>query len=104
MNMAKYTLYNGNALEYLKDIPDKSIDLVVSDVPYPTTKRGSKGSTMGGYWNSDLVNKGKIFFNNSIKPSEYLPDLYRVLKDGTHCYIMINNLNLIEMLNEGVKA
>lgn len=104
MNMAKYTLYNGNALEYLKDIPDESIDLIVSDVPYPTTKRGSKGSTMGGYWNSDLVNKGKIFSNNSIKPSEYLPDLYRVLKDGTHCYIMINNLNLIEMLNEGLKV
>lgn len=48
--------------------------------------------------------KGKIFENNDIKPCEYLADFYRVLKDGSHCYIMINNLNLIEMLNEAEKV
>lgn len=31
-------------------------------------------------------------------------DFYRVLKDGTHCYIMINHINLIEMLNEATKV
>lgn len=99
-----FNLYHNDCREILKKIPTESIDLIVSDVPYPTTKRGGKSLTMGGYWTSELVNKGKIFINNSIKPSEYLSELYRVLKDGTHCYIMINNLNLIEMLNEGLKV
>lgn len=99
-----YEIFQKDSRDILKEIPTESVDLIVSDVPYPTTKRGGKSSTMGGYWNSELVNKGKIFNNNSIKPSEYLSELYRVLKDGTHCYIMINNLNLIEMLNEGLKV
>lgn len=31
-------LYNGDCLKLMKDIPDKSIDLVLSDLPYGTTK------------------------------------------------------------------
>lgn len=97
------TLHNDDALKVLKTIPSESIDLIISDVPYPTTSRGSSG-TMGGYWKGDMAKSGKIFENNSVKPSDYLPDLYRVLKDGTHCYIMINHINLIEMLNEATKV
>lgn len=59
---------------------------------------------MGGYWTNDITKKGKIFTNNNIKCSEYLPEFYRVLKDKTLCYVMCNNINLIEMLNEGLKA
>lgn len=32
------TLRQGNCLELMKDIPDKSIDLVLCDLPYGTTK------------------------------------------------------------------
>ena len=28
-----------------------------------------------------------------------MPELYRILKEGGHCYIMTNHVNLIEMLN-----
>lgn len=31
-------LYNGDCLEIMKDIPDKSIDLILCDLPYGTTK------------------------------------------------------------------
>ena len=31
-------LYNGDCLELMKDIPDKSIDLILCDLPYGTTK------------------------------------------------------------------
>ena len=97
------TLYNEDALKVLDTMPSESVDMVFSDVPYKTTTRGNAGA-MGGFWTTDLVNKGKIFENNDVSPSAYLPQLYRVLKDGSHCYIMTNNLNLQEMLNEGVKA
>lgn len=31
-------LYNGDCLEIMKDIPDKSIDMILCDLPYGTTK------------------------------------------------------------------
>jgi site-specific DNA-methyltransferase (adenine-specific) len=33
-----------------------------------------------------------------------MPDVYRVLKQGSHAYIFTNALNLTEMLNESQKA
>ena len=30
-------LYNGDCLELLKDVPDKSIDMILTDLPYGTT-------------------------------------------------------------------
>ena len=35
--MAKIELYNGDCLELMKDIPDKSIDMILCDLPYGTT-------------------------------------------------------------------
>ena len=32
--MSGYKLYNGDCLEVMKDIPDKSIDMVLCDLPY----------------------------------------------------------------------
>lgn len=91
-------LYNKSCMEVLKDIKSESIDLIATDPPYLCTSRGSSGS-MGGYWKDTDAKKGTIFKHNNISCEEYLPQFYRVLKDGTHCYIMINNVNLIEMLN-----
>ena len=34
----QYKLYNGDCLEIMKDIPDKSIDSIICDLPYGTTK------------------------------------------------------------------
>ena len=33
----QYKLYNGDCLEIMKDIPDKSIDSIICDLPYGTT-------------------------------------------------------------------
>ena len=33
-----YKLYNGDCLEIMKDIPDKSIDMILCDLPYGVTK------------------------------------------------------------------
>lgn len=88
----------GDCLVEMKSIPDKSIDLIVTDPPYRLTSRGSSG-TMSGYWASSLSKQGKVFENNDIDIEEYLPEFYRVLKDGTHCYIMTNQSNLPHFLN-----
>lgn len=43
--------------------------------------------------------QGQVFKHNNIDCSEYAPEFYRILKDGSHCYIMTNHINLIHMLN-----
>ncbi len=34
----EYKLYNADCLEQMKEIPDKSVDLILCDLPYGTTK------------------------------------------------------------------
>lgn len=93
-----HKLIHGDCLESLKKMPNESIDLIVTDPPYPTTARGSAGNS-GGMLQKDINKKGKVFAHNSIDCSEYAPEFYRVLKDGSHCYVMTNHINLINMLN-----
>lgn len=91
--------YNSDCLEIMTQIRGNSVDLIVSDVPYKTTSRGSAGNS-GGMLQKTINKKGNVFKNNDIKPIEYAPLMYNILKDGGHCYIMTNHKNLIEMLNE----
>ena len=96
-------LKQGDCLELMKDIPDGSIDLIVTDPPYKLTSRGGSG-TMGGYWKEEKAKKGIIFDNNSISCKEYLPEFYRILKDKTILYLMCNNTNLQEMINVATQS
>lgn len=50
-------------------------------------------------YKKEINKKGKVFNFNSIDCSVYAPEFYRILKDGSHCYVMTNHINLIKMLN-----
>ena len=100
--MSGVKIINDDALEVLKQLNDGCIDLIVTDPPYKVTSRGRgrKGTTTsGGMLTKKIVNSGNVFNHNDVKPMEYIPEFYRVLKDGSHCYIMTNHVNLQEMLN-----
>ena len=96
--MSDIKLYNGNCLELMKLIPDKSIDLILTDPPYKITARGNGGNS-GGMFQKKEVNNGKVFKVNDLEIEDWLPEFYRVLKDGTHCYIMTNNKNITHYLS-----
>ena len=93
-----YKLIQDDCLKVLKKIPKESINLIVTDPPYSVTKRGCAGNT-GGMMKTKITMQGKIFTYNDINCTEYAPEFYRILKDGSHCYIMTNHVNLIKMLN-----
>lgn len=93
-----YKLYNANCLDVIKEMPDNMFDLIATDPPYPVTARGSAGNS-GGMLQKDINKKGKVFNYNNIDCSEYAPEFYRILKEGTHCYVMTNHINLKHMLN-----
>lgn len=61
---------------------------------------GSKHISLFGILNdatSTYTKQGKLFKHNDIEFSEWLPNIYRVLKNGSHCYIMINPRNLKDL-------
>lgn len=89
----------GNAIELIKSIPDESIDLVATDPPYRVTPRGSK-ETDRGMFAKKLNAQGKVFAENDVKITDFASELYRVLKEQTHCYVMCNQTNLQSYLNE----
>ena len=91
-------LSNADCMEVFKRIGRASIDLFISDVPYKTTARGNAGNS-GGMMQKKINMQGKVFTNNCIEVETYLPEIYRVLKDGSHCYIMTNHVNLQHILN-----
>ena len=116
-------LKHGDCIELMKDIPDNSIDLVVTDCPYKIIAGGvtieprkdevsgvlrkraiSDGTNCSNKWikkdPEDMpcaVRKGKMFKCNDISFYAWLPEVFRVLKNGSHCYIMINGRNLKDL-------
>lgn len=97
-NIETNKIYNIDFREGCKYIKDSSIDLLITDPPYKVTARGNAGNS-GGMLQKKLSMQGKIFEHNDIKPQEYIPEFYRILKDGSHCYIMTNHVNLQQILN-----
>lgn len=107
-------LYNEDCLKVLDTLPDESIDLVVTDCPYHIVQGGCtniprKDEPRGIFnrrnaFTQQNAKTGKLFDFNDIKFSEWLPKVYRVLKQNTHCYIMINGRNLMELQQECEKA
>lgn len=91
----------GDIREKIKLLPDESVDLIVTDPPYKIVQGGrtKKDTGSGGIFHpdSELAAKGKLFDHNDIKFSEWLPLLYRVLKKGSHAYIMVNGRNIAEL-------
>lgn len=97
--MNNLNLFCEDSIELMKSIPDNSIDLIVTDPPYKTTSRGNAGNS-GGMLQKQINKKGNVFKHNSVKIADYASEFYRILKSETHCYVMTNHKNLIEMLNE----
>ena len=92
-------LFKGDCLDIVKQLKSESVDLVVTDPPYRTISGGNKSRKwINGYGSSVLHrNDGKIFDYNNIDHKAWLSECYRVLKDGTHLYVMSNLLNLFDL-------
>ena len=120
-------LYNEDCLVALKEIPDESIDCVVTDCPYHIVSGGCSNGAYGNHKEpggiferhtkhqslygilkdddpTTYAKQGKLFKHNDIKFEDWLPEIYRVLKQNTHCYIMINPRNLAELQTKAEKV
>lgn len=102
----------------IKKYDNEYFDLVCSDIPYKIATGGVGINTncsgilnrkvtndrLKNKWlkqaddddNALLIRTGK-FFEHIPDFSEWLGEVYRVLKQGTHCYLMVNGRNLAEL-------
>ena len=82
----RYELYNGDCLEVMKSIPDKSVNLVLIDPPYNIGKdKWDKWKTVEDY----VEFMGKVFL-----------EIQRVLKDNGSFYFFHNDfLQIVELQN-----
>jgi site-specific DNA-methyltransferase (adenine-specific) len=89
-------LIHGDCLVEMQNIPDKSIDLIVTDPPYKIITGGDSNGA-----NSERpkgILKGNIELMPSIpKFDDWIPECFRILKDDSHAYFMVNFTNLLEM-------
>lgn len=92
-------LYNDDCLNVMKKLVDegRQVDMIFTDPPYKMTARGTSG-TSGGMLTKKVNMRGNVFDFNNIDIEEYLPYMYALLKDGGHCYIMTNHINLTHFL------
>ena len=107
-------VYNEDCLDVLKRLPDECIDLLVTDCPYRIVQGGCttiprKDEPKGIFnrrntFTQDTAKSGKLFKHNDIEFEEWLPEVYRVMKQNTHSYIMINARNLKELQVECEKV
>ena len=107
-------LFNDDCLSVFKHLQDESVDLFITDCPYKIVKSGMplvhRDDECKGILNrrnliiQQDIKDGKMFSHNDIKLSEWLHAVYRVLKEGSHCYIMINSRNLKDLQIEAEKV
>ena len=76
----------------MKNIPDESIDLALTDPPYKMTKTGN--SCRPNYMPGGLI-IGDEFPN----PEIWMKEIYRILKPNTHFYTFTNRNDLRLYLN-----
>lgn len=81
-------LFNGNCLDVLKNIPNDSVDLIVTDPPYNIRKNtGNMGTGNGGSVNNimkfdvSLVDLTKVYPGSEYNIQTYGEEFIRVMKD-----------------------
>jgi site-specific DNA-methyltransferase (adenine-specific) len=103
-------LIKGDCLIEMHNIANGSIDLVCTDPPYRLVQGGCKSQAINGHFKTkdrkatEGAKNGKIFKNNDLSFSDWMPLVYDCLKETGHFYCMSNAKNLQSVLNSGTKS
>lgn len=97
---------NTDAMEYMHHMEPESVDLICTDPPYKVVSGGMRTENANGYKKSVIAGaeNGKIFKHNDIDIARMMDEFYRLLKPGTHCYVMTNRINLVQMWTAAEQA
>ena len=98
------TVINGDCLEIMKKLPDKSIDAIITSPPYNllnSTGNGLKKNTRSGKWANAAIKDGYKDYDDNMPYNEYIcwqkkciAEMYRLIKDDG--VIFYNNKNRVQ--------
>jgi site-specific DNA-methyltransferase (adenine-specific) len=89
-------LIQGDCLEEMKNIPDGSVDLILTDLPYGTVK---------GLGNSDSVQhgmKGKTSWDDTIESNSVMSEADRVLRKNGKMLLFAQQPFTTELINAAI--
>ena len=90
-------LYHGDCFELMKDIPDKSIDLILTDIPYGKVNRKSNGLRNLDKGNADIVD---------FDMQDMVTEFCRVTKGSIYVFCSTEQVSEIrkQMVNNGLST
>lgn len=81
----KYLLINDDCFSALKDIPDHSIDLILTDPPYNIAKYSTGNLKFD--WRSDINNDLAEWDLTELHPEDLIGEFKRILKPQGNIFI-----------------
>lgn len=84
-NLQKYLLINEDCFSALKNIPDKSVDLILTDPPYNIAKYST--GNMKFDWRSDINNDLADWDLVELQPKDLIGEFQRILKPSGNIFI-----------------
>lgn len=93
--MSRYKLINGDCVSVLGGVPDKSVDLIITDPPYLHVKGGMKSKKYNtGTWKSESKMNTKLSDFGEDKIFEFL-DLAKTKLKKLNIYVFCSKLQLV---------
>ncbi|ARU65779.1 site-specific DNA-methyltransferase [Histophilus somni] len=83
--ISKFSLLQGDCFEKLKDLPDNSIDLILTDPPYNLAQYST--GNMKFDWRSEVNNDVAVWDEEPLNPNRLLSEFKRVLKPNGNIFI-----------------
>lgn len=93
-------ILQADMMDIMKRFPDNHFDCLVTDCPYRISSGGSTGHDSFLRTDKKNLQSGRLFEHNEIEFSDWLPEVYRVLKSKSHAYIMVNGRNLSKLQSD----
>lgn len=91
----KATLYYADFLEIAGSMEDNSVDMVFTDPPFELAGGGMKNGKLNYEGGEIFRNYG--FSTKNIPFTEWIPEIYRILKSRRYFYVMTNDRNIFSI-------
>lgn len=94
------SLYNLDVIQFLRSLPDASVDLIVTDPAYSGMNQHlalGKGRIVGDYSGDKSSKWFEEFHDTPDNYQLFLEECHRVLKDDRHIFIMFDSYSMISL-------
>jgi len=104
VHVPEFRLSNVDAVDWLRSLPDDSVDLIITDPPYESLEKYRAIGTTTRLKNSKASsNKWFDIFRDERFP-EFMTEAHRVLKKGRHFYLFCNSETMFVVKPMGEEA